>query len=680
MKTFTTKEKQSPAVSRSYHYVHYPMSPVQQTQQAEIRRILRSTGAQAKLTVGQPNDKYEQEADRVADQVMAMPDPNLQRQPEGEEEMAQRQPMEEEEEEPIQAKPSLQRQPVEQGGEEEESIQTKHTVGSADDEYEKEADRVADQIVQMKESDVNPLSLHENNIHRVVEGNSEKSVMGKGKSKENSGAGDLPIRLDTCKGGGGLLPKSDRRDMEKRFGQDFSTVRIHTDNSSVQMNQELGARAFTRGHDIFFNSGEYSSSSAEGKHLLAHELTHVVQQRSANTVMPVVQLLRARGLVSRERNYIVRKYTWFINQLSKLERNGTITSDEAEEYTNSWTRAIREARGLASRRKTSRPEARRLWLRGRRLLRYAKNVGRARRQLIRRARLYRGSSRRLTLLSRMTIVPRKIRIHKGESARISFNLRRKARSISWYILESEGSGDLTGRMAIRQFKTSNNNPGYKYAYWNGTFTGSRNRPPETRTYRVRLTVKDTKGRSEGVADQIRVENPRNQVVHPRHGSGYPLLLLTFDGKKAVLSDDQGNQITARAVSGLRRRHRRNRRRIDYTKSRYQWTPNRGPIPEGKYTMASGQVQQPALIRGRLRYPASRGATASVWGIGRIALRPYSRPGPRGVTRSAFFFHLDVKNDGTAGCIGIHPGDVGKFNSMISLIRRMGGKLTVIVRY
>lgn len=82
MKTFASKEKRSaPVVGKARSYVHHPMGSAQQAQQAEIRRILRSTGAQAKLTIGQPNDKYEQEADRIADQVMAMPDTRLQRQP-----------------------------------------------------------------------------------------------------------------------------------------------------------------------------------------------------------------------------------------------------------------------------------------------------------------------------------------------------------------------------------------------------------------------------------------------------------------------------------------------------------------------------------------------------------------------------------------------------------------------
>lgn len=87
MNTFATKKQRPvPAVRKTHHHIHHPMGPALQTQQAEIRRILRSTGVQAKLTIGQPNDNYEQEADRVADQVMAMSDPKLQRQLESEEE------------------------------------------------------------------------------------------------------------------------------------------------------------------------------------------------------------------------------------------------------------------------------------------------------------------------------------------------------------------------------------------------------------------------------------------------------------------------------------------------------------------------------------------------------------------------------------------------------------------
>ncbi|MCE7926807.1 MAG: DUF4157 domain-containing protein [Haliscomenobacteraceae bacterium CHB4] len=89
---------------------------------------------------------------------------------------------------------------------------------------------------------------------------------------------DLQSRLDSTKGGGQPLPEDTRSSMESGFGADFSGVRVHTDSESVQMNKELGAHAFTHGSDIYFNEGKYDTGSTEGKKLLAHELTHTVQQ------------------------------------------------------------------------------------------------------------------------------------------------------------------------------------------------------------------------------------------------------------------------------------------------------------------------------------------------------------------------------------------------------------------
>ena len=66
--------------------------------------------------------------------------------------------------------------------------------------------------------------------------------------------------------------------MSNRFGRDFSSVKIHTDVQAVRMNRDLNAKAFTVGNDVYFNQGQYQPGSSKGKHLLAHELTHVVQQ------------------------------------------------------------------------------------------------------------------------------------------------------------------------------------------------------------------------------------------------------------------------------------------------------------------------------------------------------------------------------------------------------------------
>lgn len=88
----------------------------------------------------------------------------------------------------------------------------------------------------------------------------------------------LESRLNSTKGGGASLPEDTRGSMESAFGADFSGVRVHTDSAAVQMNKELGAQAFTHGNNVYFNEGKYSPSSSSGQRLLAHELVHVVQQ------------------------------------------------------------------------------------------------------------------------------------------------------------------------------------------------------------------------------------------------------------------------------------------------------------------------------------------------------------------------------------------------------------------
>ncbi|MBE9571710.1 MAG: DUF4157 domain-containing protein, partial [Proteobacteria bacterium] len=179
-----------------------------------VQRVV--AGIQAKLKVGQPGDVYEQEADRVAEQVMRMPEPEVQRQAE-EEELIQSKPIAE----PI--TPLVQRQEEEE--EEEEKLQAKETSGQI--------------------SEVTPY---------------------------------LESGIQSQKGNGQSLPENDRTFFESRFGYDFSPVRIHSDINSDMLNRALNARAFTIGHDVFFRQGGYSPGNSSDYQLLAHELTHVIQQ------------------------------------------------------------------------------------------------------------------------------------------------------------------------------------------------------------------------------------------------------------------------------------------------------------------------------------------------------------------------------------------------------------------
>ncbi|BDA66014.1 hypothetical protein CAL7716_001800 [Calothrix sp. PCC 7716] len=97
-------------------------------------------------------------------------------------------------------------------------------------------------------------------------------------------ASDVESSIKGARGGGQPMGDEIRQPMEQAFGTDFSGVKIHTDSRSHDLNQSVQARAFTTGNDIFFRQGEYSPGSNGGKELLAHELTHVVQQNGGGAV------------------------------------------------------------------------------------------------------------------------------------------------------------------------------------------------------------------------------------------------------------------------------------------------------------------------------------------------------------------------------------------------------------
>jgi Zn-dependent peptidase ImmA (M78 family) len=93
----------------------------------------------------------------------------------------------------------------------------------------------------------------------------------------------LPDRLVPLGSGGDPLDRATQHFMESRFYTDFADVRVHTDSAAEQSATAIDADAFTTGRDIYFASGKYAPASAEGRHLLAHELTHVVQQAEGQT-------------------------------------------------------------------------------------------------------------------------------------------------------------------------------------------------------------------------------------------------------------------------------------------------------------------------------------------------------------------------------------------------------------
>jgi hypothetical protein len=98
---------------------------------------------------------------------------------------------------------------------------------------------------------------------------------------------DVASVIESSRGSGQQLPRSERSQLEEGFGTSFGDVRVHTDSESDALNRSMGARAFTTGSDIYFASGEYKPSSPDGQRVLGHELTHVVQQRSMGATGPM---------------------------------------------------------------------------------------------------------------------------------------------------------------------------------------------------------------------------------------------------------------------------------------------------------------------------------------------------------------------------------------------------------
>ncbi|MBN3945197.1 MAG: DUF4157 domain-containing protein [Nostoc sp. NMS7] len=167
-----------------------------------------------------------------------------------------------------------------------QQIMAKLTIGSPGDKYEQEADRVAAQVVQRINAPASVQSGEDETVQREemeTKDNEARLMRSPILQRQSSGAGmaatpDLEASINRARGDGQPLANNVREPMEKAFGADFSGVKVHTDAQANQLNQSIQARAFTTGQNVFFRQGEYNPGSREGQELLAHELTHVVQQ------------------------------------------------------------------------------------------------------------------------------------------------------------------------------------------------------------------------------------------------------------------------------------------------------------------------------------------------------------------------------------------------------------------
>jgi hypothetical protein len=234
---------------------------------------------QARLHLHAPDDKYEQEADRVAQRVMRMPAswggcPTGRSTDEEQEPVARMTPP------AARITPLVQRQAVEE--EEEEAIQRQ--------EEEEEEELQARTAGGPLPGRANP---------------------------------HLEAQLRNLRDGGRRLPGPSRRFFEDRFGHDFSRVKVHSDARSARLARMINARAFTVGNQIHFNRGCYRPNQPEGMRLLAHELTHVVQQARmrSQTAPQRIQCRQARPLPPVSANAI--------DALSTLPMTGSVSEPEA---------------------------------------------------------------------------------------------------------------------------------------------------------------------------------------------------------------------------------------------------------------------------------------------------------------------------------------------------------------
>lgn len=162
-------------------------------------------------------------------------------------------------------------------------VQAKLNINKPGDRYEQEADRVAEKInagknPSIQRSEISSVGIQKKCADCDQEGKKVQKKENGQKEKQASG-----LVTEVLKSGGNPLDKDVRRFMEPRFGYDFAKVKIHTDVKAGKSAEAIGAKAYTSGRNIVFAPGRYQPQTAKGRKLIAHELTHVVQQNRLKT-------------------------------------------------------------------------------------------------------------------------------------------------------------------------------------------------------------------------------------------------------------------------------------------------------------------------------------------------------------------------------------------------------------
>lgn len=232
------------------------------------------------ITIGPPNDKYELEADTIAEKAVSS-------------NAVQR---------------SVERINGNDNGEEEfvlqSKLQLKDDVLRDKKDPELQTKENASEVLPKLQRKCEECEIDEERIQR------------KENSSANQTSNDIVNQLNSLKGNGRPLNNEVSREFGVKLGADFSGVNVHTDSSANIMTSQLGARAFTHGNDIYFNRGEYNPDSSAGRHLIAHELTHVVQQSGGNSS------IQRKPLPKKEFESVTYTFERKISELNDLIDNG----------------------------------------------------------------------------------------------------------------------------------------------------------------------------------------------------------------------------------------------------------------------------------------------------------------------------------------------------------------------
>ncbi len=287
-----------------------------------------SPAIQAKLSVSHPYDPQEKEADAVADHVMRMPEPASAVSEKKEEEKMQRK----EEKEETSIHPKLEASAISvqrKEDHEEEKVHTKlfsYTIHRSAFSYADEP-AAADESQSITEVNRKSNSLYHSDVIQCSGRGPPAGIM------------QFETNLYSAKGQGSPMPAGTQQFMQSRFDADFSGVRIHTGSYAENLSTSIHAQAFTHGNDIYFNSGKYSPQTEAGGTLLAHELTHTIQQGAtkANSSTPSVQTsLQIKNIIQRVPSGSVPQLTHAVEKAKSKEGKVNAGKDGPDGYREGW--------------------------------------------------------------------------------------------------------------------------------------------------------------------------------------------------------------------------------------------------------------------------------------------------------------------------------------------------------